>query len=636
MSLLENIKGPDDVKQLKPEQLPELAKEIREEIISVTSKNGGHVGPNLGVVELSIALHRVFNTPKDKIIFDVSHQCYTHKLLTGRNGDKFKNIRKTGGLAGFCNIFESDHDAFGAGHAGTAISAALGLAAARDKQGGNENVVAVVGDGVMTCGITFEALNNVSTTTKRLIIVLNDNEMSIAKNVGAIASYLNELITNPLYNRVHKNTESFLKKVPGSEVLKKFAYKAMREAKDFFIPSSMFENLGLRYLGPIDGHNIAQLEQYLNFCKISDEPILLHIITKKGMGLECAMKNPEKFHGASPYDRFTGEGTEFSNPDIPTYQDAMGKTLLKIAQKDKKVVGITAAMPSGTGLSHLRKNLPEQFYDVGIAEEHAAIFAAGLARGGLKPVAAIYSSFMQRAFDCAMHDVCLQKLPVVFCMDRAGLSPQDGATHHGIFDIAFLRCLPNAVLMSPSNEDELADMLYTAIESGKPCFLRYPRGKAEGIKMKNTPEKIEIGKAVPVKGEASCDIAIWAIGNMVKEAVAVANALEKEKSVKVGVVNARFSKPIDEALLAQYAENTKLIVTMEDHSAEGGFGSAVLETLEQKNILKPVEIIGWPDRFVPHGSNVADIRKSQGLDNESIKNRIFARFEKTKKKWLFF
>ncbi len=629
MAILENINSPEYLKTLNPEQLEELAKEIREEIISVTSKNGGHVSPNLGVVELSIALHRVFDTPKDKIVFDVSHQCYTHKLLTGRNGEKFKKIRLDDGLTGFCNISESEHDAFGAGHAGTAGSAALGLAAARDLRGTDENIVAVVGDGVMTCGVTFEALNNISSHTKKLIVVLNDNEMSIAKNVGAIASYLNELITNPFYNKAYKSTESFLNKVPVPKTINNLAKKAIKETKDFFLPeSSLFEHFGLRYLGPIDGHNLPLLEQYLNFCKISDEPILLHIVTKKGLGLEVAQNNPEKFHGASPYNRTTGEGTEFNDPSIPTYQDAFGSAVMKQAKQDKEVVAITAAMASGTGLSKFKQELPKQFFDVGIAEEHAAIFAAGLARGGLKPVVAIYSSFMQRAFDCAMHDVCLQDLGVTFCMDRAGLSPQDGSTHHGIYDISFLRCLPNSIVMQPVNEDELADMLYTATESRKPCFIRYPRGKAVGVPVKESPVKIEIGKAVEVLAQEDSDISIWALGPMIPEALKIAEKLQAENNIKVSVVNARFAKPLDIELLAKHAGKNKLIVSMEDHTIKGGFGSAIAETFQEENILKPLEMIAWEDNYIHHGTNVATIRARHSLDTNSMAQRILARYAK--------
>lgn len=623
MSLLSEISSPADLKKLSPEQLPELAREIRQEIIDVTSQKGGHVSPNLGIVELSIALHRVFDTPKDKILFDVSHQCYTHKLLTGRNNEKFQNLRQTEGISGFCNRFESEHDAFGAGHAGTAASAALGFAAARDRLGGDENVIAVLGDAALTNGVTFEAFNNIASTTKKMIVVLNDNEMSIAKNVGAIAQYLNEVITNPACNRLYSDMNSFLKKLPFGETVIKMTENTARDAKGWFVPSPFFEYFGLMYLGPIDGHDIPLLERYLNYCKRATRPILLHVITKKGKGLEVAVRNPEKFHGASPYNVVTGE-TLNADKSIPNYQDAMGQALLRFAKKDERIVGITAAMASGTGLSYIKKELPKQFFDVGIAEEHAAVFAAGMACEGFTPVTAIYSTFMQRAYDCAMHDVCLQKLPVVFCLDRAGLSPNDGATHHGVFDISFLRPLPNAVVMQPKDEDELADMLWTSIKSKLPSFIRYPRGKGEGVKIKDEPALLEIGKA-EVLGESDGRVCVWALGNMVKEALAAAKTIEAETGAKIGVVNARYVKPLDAELLLKCAAENKAIITIEDHVAAGGFGSAVGECLLANGAKCSLDIIGWPDKFIPHGTDVNTIRAQFGLSTGQIAERIKSR-----------
>ena len=620
MSLLSDISSPADLKKMSAESLPELAQEIRQEIIDVTSKNGGHVSPNLGIVELSIALHRVFDTPKDKILFDVSHQCYTHKLLTGRNNDSFKNLRQTGGISGFCNIFESEHDAFGAGHAGTATSAALGLAAARDRLGGDENIIAVLGDAALTNGVTFEAFNNIASTTKKMIVVLNDNEMSIAKNVGAIAQYLNEVITNPVCNRLYSDMNSFLKKLPLGETVIKMTENTARDAKGWFVPSPFFEYFGMMYLGPIDGHDIALLERYLNYCKRATRPILLHIITKKGKGLDVAVRNPEKFHGASPYNVVTGE-TLNNDKSIPNYQDAMGQALVRFAKDDKKIVGITAAMASGTGLSFIKKELPEQFFDVGIAEEHAAVFAAGMACKGFTPVTAIYSTFMQRAYDCAMHDVCLQKLPVTFCLDRAGLSPNDGATHHGLFDISFLRPLPNAVVMQPKDEDELSNMLWTSIQSKLPSFIRYPRGKGEGVKIKDTPALLEVGKAETLQ-ESDGEICIWALGNMVKEALAVAKAIEQECGKKIGVVNARYVKPLDADLLLKCADSNKTIITIEDHVVSGGFGTAVAECLIANQKKCNLDIIGWPDKYIPHGTDVKTIRAQFGLSTDQIKDRV--------------
>lgn len=619
--MLENIHSPADLKKLPEGKLKDLAKEIRDEIISVTSRKGGHVSPNLGVVELSIALHRVFDVPKDKIIFDVSHQCYTHKLLTGRNGEKFENLRQTGGISGFCNRGESPCDAFGAGHAGTALSAALGFAVARDRNNTDENVIAVVGDAALTNGVSLEALNNISTTTKKLIVVLNDNKMSIAKNVGAISRHLNSIITNPYYNRLYSDMNDFLKKILGSSAVE-VNERIHKGIKGFVLPSSFFETCGMLYVGPIDGHDIPALEKYLQFCKNADKPILLHIVTKKGKGLPVAEKNPEKFHGASPYDVETGESLS-KDKSAPNYQDVFGKTLLNLAKRDPKIVGITAAMASGTGLSYLKNELPDQFYDVGIAEEHAAVFAAGLACEGIKPVVAIYSTFMQRAVDCAMHDVCLQNLPVVFCMDRAGLSPNDGATHHGLFDISMLRPLPNAIIMQPSNEDELSDMLLTALNAKAPVFIRYPRGKAEGVKIKDTPAEIEIGKAKLLR-ESDGKICIWALGNMVGEALKAAEAIEAKTGTKVGVVDARFVKPLDEELLLKTADANETIITIEDHVVAGGFGSAVAEALLKNGRKNGIELIGWPDKFIPHGSNVADIRAQFGLSTEQIIKRISA------------
>lgn len=620
MSLLSEISSPADLKKMSPEQLPDLAQEIRQEIINVTSQKGGHVSPNLGIVELSIALHRVFDTPKDKILFDVSHQCYTHKLLTGRNNEKFQNLRQTGGISGFCNRFESEHDAFGAGHAGTATSAALGLAAARDRLGVDENIIAVLGDAALTNGVTFEAFNNIASTTKKMIVVLNDNEMSIAKNVGAIAQYLNEVITNPACNRLYSDMNSFLKKLPFGETVIKMTENTARDAKGWFVPSPFFEYFGLMYLGPIDGHDIALLERYLNYCKRATRPIILHIITKKGKGLDAAVRNPEKFHGATPYNVVTGESLN-KDKSVPNYQDAMGQALVRFAKKDEKIVGITAAMASGTGLSFIKKELPRQFFDVGIAEEHAAVFAAGMACEGFTPVTAIYSTFMQRAYDCAMHDVCLQKLPVTFCLDRAGLSPNDGATHHGLFDISFLRPLPNAVIMQPKDEDELTDMLWTSIQSKRPSFIRYPRGKGEGVKIKEEPALLEIGKAEVLK-ESDGGVCVWALGNMVKEALAAAAAIESATGRKIGVVNARYVKPLDVELLLKCADSNKTIVTIEDHVATGGFGSAVAECLLTNGKKCALDIIGWPDKFIPHGTDVKTIRAQFNLDTDQIEARI--------------
>lgn len=615
MSLLDAIHSPADVKALAENQLPQLASEIRDRIISVTSANGGHIGPNLGVVELTIALHRQFDCPTDKFLFDVSHQSYIHKLLTGRNGPEFDKIRQIGGLCGYMSRAESESDAFGAGHAGTALSAALGMAVARDMAGGKNHVVAVVGDAAFTCGITMEALNNVSEKTKRLIIILNDNEWSIDRNVGAMASYFNQLITSPFYNRVDRNIMEFFSRSKGGRAFLDVAGRWKKGTKDFLVSSSLFETYGVRYLGPIDGHDMPKLERYLAFAKACEQPVLIHLLTKKGRGYEPAVAAPEKFHGTPPFDITTGK-REVNPSAAPTYQDAFGKALLRFAQGDSHIVGITAAMPPGTGLVHLRTNLPKQYFDVGIAEEHAVIFAAGMATQGIKPVVAIYSTFLQRAFDCVMHDVCLQNLPVVFCMDRAGLSASDGPTHHGMFDISYLRSLPNAVLMQPKDEDELTDMLWTGLNTPSPTFIRYPKGSGTGRGIKEKPDLLPVGKAEVLREGA--DIQLWALGPWVETALRLAERIEKESGLGVGVVNARFVKPLDTALLEKQAASAKLIVTMEDHQAMGGFGSAVLEALSAMKSTVRTHIVGWPDHFVGYADTNEELRAQCGMDDDTV------------------
>ncbi|WP_231863468.1 1-deoxy-D-xylulose-5-phosphate synthase [Cephaloticoccus capnophilus] len=631
-SLLARIREPADLKALAPVQLPALAQEIRDEIIAVTSASGGHVGPNLGVVELTIALHRVFETPRDQFVFDVSHQGYIHKLLTGRGGSFFQKLRQTDGASGFLSRDESPHDAFGAGHAGTALSAALGMATARDLLGTDEHVVALCGDAAFTCGITMEALNNVVTSTKRLIVILNDNEWSIARNVGAIAKYLNRLSTSRTYNRAYHDLEKFFTSLPGGPDMHRLFTKWKRETKDFFVESSLFEKLGLRYLGPIDGHDLDELIKNLEFAKNSDTPVLLHVLTKKGKGLQVALDHPEKFHGSSPYDPKTGENPAQSsgsqNPARQNLQDVFGHALVRFARGNPRIVGITGAMPSGTGLTHLQSALPAQFFDVGIAEEHAVLFAAGLATKGLRPVVAIYSTFLQRAYDQIIHDICLQKLPVVFCMDRAGLSANDGPTHHGLFDIAYLRCVPGATIMQPKDEDELVDMLHTALQHDGPSFIRYPRGTGPETTLKQNPAALPIGQAELLR-EGS-DLALWALGPMLEDALALAAKLESENGLSVAVVNARFAKPLDRDLLLAQAATIPLIVTLEDHVVNGGFGTAVLETLQDAGTKTTVERIGWPDQFVGHGSSVAQLRAAHGLSPEAIYSRVLTRFASDK------
>ena len=622
--LLEAIHGPADVKALTPEQLPQLAQEIRDELIAVTARNGGHIGPNLGVVELTIALHRVFSTPADQFVFDVAHQGYVHKLLTGRGGNFFRQLRQTGGASGFLYRAESPHDAFGAGHAGTALSAALGMATARDLRGTHEHVVAICGDAAFTCGITLEALNNVVSSTQRLIVILNDNEWSIAKNVCAISRYLNRISTNPTYNKLHHNVEAFFTSFPTGVEMNRVYHKWKRETKDFFVESSLFEKFGLRYLGPVDGHNLDALTKNLEFAKHCDVPVLIHVLTKKGKGLEAAVNSPEKFHGATPYNPLTGESKKPAAGAPPSYQDVFGHALVRFAQADPAIVGITGAMPSGTGLAHLAAAIPRQFFDVGIAEEHAVLFAAGLATKGIKPVCAIYSTFLQRSYDQIIHDVALQHLPVTFCLDRAGLSPNDGPTHHGLFDLAYLRCVPNVAVMQPKDEDELVDMLHTSLRLGGPAFIRYPRGAGLGVAIKDQPALLPVGQAEVLREGTS--LVIWALGPMVQDALQLAARLEAEENLSVGVVNARFVKPLDRALLLRQAAGLPLLVTMEDHVVTGGFGSAVLEALQEADCPVPLERIGWPDKFVEHGSNVETLRAAYGLAPDAIYQRVLSRW----------
>ncbi len=475
-TLLESIHSPADLKRMSMAQMTELAAEIREFLIQTLSKTGGHLGPNLGVVELTLALHTVFNTPEDKLLFDVSHQAYIHKILTGRL-ERFETIRQPGGLNGFMLRTESEHDCYGAGHAGTALSAALGMAVARDLSGGKEHVIAVAGDAAFTNGISFEALNNIAAQTKRMIVVLNDNEWSIDRNVGAIASYFHRIVTNEHYQHLHDSAHRIIERF-GGKTAAEVARRAEEAAKGLLWPSMMFEEFGLQYFGPIDGHNLPLLVETFKFLKSADRPVLLHVLTQKGRGFQPALEKKKKFHGLGPYDPETGM-TEPAG--LPSYSEVFATTLAGLADKDERIVAITAAMPSGTGLDLFRPRHPKRFFDVGIAEEHAVVFAAGMATQGYRPVCAIYSTFLQRAFDPIVHDVCLQKLPVLFCMDRAGLSGDDGPTHHGLFDISYLRGIPEMVLMAPKDEDELADMMKTALEIPGPSAIRYPRGAVAGV-----------------------------------------------------------------------------------------------------------------------------------------------------------
>lgn len=604
MSLLNQIHSPADVKKLSIPELTQLAEEIRERLIVGVSRTGGHIGPNLGVVELTIAMHYVFDTPKDSFVFDVSHQAYVHKLLTGR-ASQFETIRQPGGLNGFMLRTESEHDSFGAGHAGTALSAALGMAVARDMSGGDEHIVALAGDAAFTNGVTMEALNNIATSTKRLIVVLNDNAWSIDRNVGAIASYLHKIVTNPTFVTWHDRAVDLIERI-GGKAAKHVAQKAEGAAKGLIGPGMLFEEFGLNYFGPIDGHDLPLLIETFKFLKQQNKPVILHAITQKGRGFQPALEKQKKFHGLGPYDPETGETKSTGQK---TYSEIFAESLNKLADKNDKVVAITAAMPNGTALDLFRPHHPNRYFDVGIAEEHAVIFAAGMATKGYKPFCAIYSTFLQRAFDPIVHDVCLQNLPVVFCMDRGGLSGDDGPTHHGLFDISYLRGIPNIIHMVPKDEDELADMMYTAMLHPGASAIRYPRGTGPGTPVKDNPVALEIGKAEIIRDGS--DVAIFGLGALLPLAQEMSDRLASE-GLSAAVINPRFAKPVDRNTIAYYAKQCGLIVTFEDHVLAGGFGSAVLEALNSLEIQVPVVRIGWPDEFIEHGK-VEALREKYGI-----------------------
>jgi 1-deoxy-D-xylulose-5-phosphate synthase len=622
--ILDTIDSPADIKQLTVPQLEQLAGEIRVLLIQTLSKTGGHLGPNLGVVELTLAMHYVFDTPQDKFVFDVSHQSYIHKLLTGRR-KRFDTIRQPGGLNGFMLRTECEHDCYGAGHAGTSLSAALGMAVARDLAGTHENVIAFAGDAAFTNGIIFEALNNIAEQTKRLIVVLNDNEWSIDRNVGAIAKYLHKIVTNDRYTHLHDSAARLLERF-GGKTAKNMARKAEEAAKGLLWPSLLFEEFGLTYYGPLDGHNIGLLIDTFKFMKKQDTPVILHAITQKGRGFQPALDKQKKFHGLGPYDPETGETKSGGR----TYSEVFAESLSKLADENEKVVAITAAMPNGTALDLFRPHHPTRYFDVGIAEEHAVVFAAGMATQGFKPFCAIYSTFLQRAFDPIVHDVCLQNLPVVFCMDRGGLSGDDGATHHGLFDISYLRGVPNIVHMVPKDEDELADMLYTAMLHPGPSAIRYPRGTGPGAVVKDKPREIAIGQAELIADGR--DVVILGLGALLPMARELASEL-KQQGISAAVINPRFVKPLDRELLAEYARHAGVVVTFEDHVLMGGFGSAVMEALSEMEIEIPVVRIGWPDKFIEHGK-VEALRAKYGISVESALEKLSPYMKKMPRKRL--
>ncbi len=618
MNLLDKINSPTDLKKLKIKELEELTNEIRKKIIEVTAKNGGHVAPNLGVVELTLALHYVFNAPKDKIIWDVGHQCYTHKLITGRR-KLFHTLRKKGGISGFPKREESPYDVFGTGHAGTSLSAAFGLATARDILGEDYNVIAVIGDGSLISGMALEALNHIGASGKDLIIVLNDNGMSIAKNPGAIALYLNRIITMPFYKRLRAKVWNALGKLPSGkrEKARKIARMIEKRAKGFLIPGLWFEELGFHYFGPLNGHDLKGLISFFKRIEDIHGPILVHVLTKKGYGFEIAQKNPELFHGVGPFDLKSFGIIKKDNKK--SFSAFFGDTLVEFAEKDKRIVAITAAMCLGTGLLKFREKFPDRFFDMGITEEHCATFAAGLTLRGLKPVFAIYSTFLQRAFDQVIHDIALQKLPVIFCIDRAGLVGEDGPTHHGTFDVSYLRFIPNFVISAPKDEDELRDLLYTALHYQKaPFAIRYPRSVVVGVQVKEKPKIINIGEwEILREGK---DVCILAMGSMVYPSLDASKILGKN-GISAAVINARFIKPMDEKLLEKISKRFKKIVTVEENAIKGGFGSAVLEFFEQRKIKKDVLRIGIPDRFIEHGPRDRLLYEI-GLTKEGISERV--------------
>ncbi|MGN0949307.1 MAG: 1-deoxy-D-xylulose-5-phosphate synthase [Mitsuokella sp.] len=616
-ALLDKIEKPEDVKKLTVRELTELASEIRHFIIDTVSQNGGHLAPNLGTVELTLALYSVFQFPKDKLVWDVGHQAYTHKILTGRK-EAFSTLRKKGGITGFPNRFESPYDAFGVGHASTSISAALGMAIARDMKGEHNQVIAVIGDGALTGGESFEALNNAGDLGKKLIVILNDNEMSIDANVGAMSEYLSRIRMAPQYTRAKRDMGNLLMSIPhiGDKV-----YKTASHLKDgvrsALVPGSLFEEMGFHYVGPIDGHNIGLLEEVLQRAKEMEGPVLIHIHTIKGKGYIPAEKAPEKFHGVGCFDPSTGKSAPKANK-APSYTSVFSQALIELAKDRPDILAITAAMPSGTGLKAFGKVYPDRFFDVGIAEEHAMTLAAGAAAAGMHPVIALYSTFAQRAYDQLIHDVCLQNLPVTLCLDRAGLVGEDGPTHHGVFDLSYLRQMPHMCVMAPKDEEELRHMLATAIDIKGPSAVRYPRGCGLGVELTDSFEKLPIGKAEILQDEG--DIAFLAVGTMVEKAKEAAAILAGE-GIKAAVVNMRFIKPLDTELISRYAGEKKLLITAEENMLAGGFGSALAEYLEDNGLSVPLLRFGLPDRFIEQGTR-KELFELCGLQPEQMAEKV--------------
>ena len=614
MSFLEKINSPEDLKALSRSELPILASEIRKVIIEVVSKNGGHLAPSLGTVELAIAIHYVFNAPADKIIWDVGHQSYAHKLLTGRR-EQFHTLRQLDGICGFTRMSESPYDAFSTGHSSTSISAGLGIACAKRLKNDKSKVIAVIGDGSMTAGLAYEGLNQAGDINKNIIVILNDNDMSIAHNVGALSSFLSRAFSAKYLQDFKKELKDFLKSLPkvGDDIYQ-FAKRSKESFKTFITPGMLFEAFNFEYFGPINGHNLNHLIDILNNIKCLNEPVLLHVSTKKGKGYSPAEKNPVYFHGVGCFNADTGESLN-KECSVPTYTQVFGETLFQMAKKDERIVAVTAAMPEGTGLVKFAKAYPDRFFDVGIAEQHAVTFAAGLATEGFKPVVAIYSTFLQRAYDQILHDVCIEALPVVFAIDRGGIVGEDGATHNGLFDLSYLRSLPNMVVMAPKDENELARMLTTSLAHKGPIAVRYPRGDVEGVKIEKRDIPLPIGKGeILQKGN---DVLILAIGRSVSEALAAHSTLA-EKGISATVVNCRFVKPLDADLIGALAGEIPRIITVEENVRQGGFGSAVLECLSDLGITGfHLQCIGIPDTFVEHGPQKI-LRSKYGIDASTI------------------
>lgn len=625
--LLDGVEYPRDIRRFSVEQLNQLAAEIREEVISVVSEVGGHFASTLGAVELTLALHYVFDTPEDRIVWDTGHQAYAHKLLCGRR-DRLSTIRQFGGISGFLSREESEYDVFGAGHAGTSISAALGMVEAKYLDGATRKVVAVISDGGLSAGLTYEGLNSAGHLDRDLIVVLNDNEHFIDPRVGAVSSFLSKQFTTDLGVRLQKNLSNLLKSLPSGENLKQAARKMRDSFLSLVTPGFLFESLGFQYVGPIDGHNISEMVTTLENVKKVDGPTLVHVMTKKGKGYAPAEADPIKFHAVTPFHVLTGKPKKEKGP-IPTYTEIFGQSLVRLAKQNTKIVGITAAMGSGTGLDRLSREIPERTYDVGIAEQHAVTFAAGMATEGHIPVVAIYSTFLQRGYDEILHDVCLQNLHVVFALDRGGLVGADGPTHHGVFDFAYLRSIPNMVVMAPKDENELQHMLATAVAHCGPIALRYPRGEGWGVALDSENRKLEIGKAELL--HEGGDIVIAAIGHTVLPALRAAQDLEP-LGINAAVVNARFVKPLDKDLLKTLLARTPRLITVEDHVISGGFGSAVVELLADEGMTGlEIRRLGVPDRFIPHGTQ-DELRKLCGFDKDAIAHAALQMVRRGKKR----